>query len=95
MKKVIEIIRDLLNHIRSHQPYTTDDSWRYEYDRPKWITTHGRDGRKEDQYSQDLETLRVMIYQIHHYQHIIHTDESGRDINNNKLIEERKYEKPE
>ena len=93
MRKISQILKDLVEKIKLETPITGDDSWRYEYDRPKWITKHREPTRDRDIYSQDLETLRVMLYQIHYYGHILHTDKSGRDINNHKLIEERKYEK--
>ena len=93
MKSVKQIFRDLGEKIKTELPVTGDDSWRYEYDRPKWITKHREPLIDKDIYLQDLETLRVMIYQIHYYGYIIHTDGSGRNLNNHKLIEERKYEK--
>ena len=40
-------------------------------------------------YWMDIETLRIMIYQLHFFNHIVFTDDDNKDIRNNKLIQEK------
>jgi len=102
MRKTIkEIMGDLVEHIQNERPILPTDKDNYYYDRPKWISQHGYfndtdDMSKKEQgengYLTCLETLRIMIYQVHFFNHILHTNEDGKDVYNNKLITEKTTE---
>jgi len=93
-KSIKDIITDLVDSLRFHKKnmeQVSDDY--YEYDRQRFVSRYyDRDRNLDLNYSTDLESLATLIIQIHKYSHIIITDEEGRDIRTNKVIEERKYD---
>jgi len=93
-KSIKDIITDLVDSMRFHQHNMKQvSSDYYQYDRNKFIRMYYDMDKDIDlMYSQDLESLATLIVQIHKYSHIIITDEEGRDIRTNKVIEERKYD---
>ena len=90
-KKIIKILKDLFHLVK----YDLDelenmekDYWHY--DRPMFLRKNAGDKiDKKYSYDIDLETLKTMIFQIHLYNHIIHTDDENKDTRTNKIIEER------
>ena len=93
MKKVYEILVDLVNHIKDERPIKKSDKYRYNYDRGKWMSEFGvfDENDIEQKYEYSIETLRTLIYQIHFFGHVIHTNDDGKDIFNNKIIKERRF----
>jgi len=95
MKSIEYILKDLVEKIKYELPIRSKEKSRYEYDRSKFISSHGDDEIDEKySYDVDLETLRVMIYQLHFFNRIIHTNEDDIDIRSNKTVKEKLYEKP-
>jgi hypothetical protein len=101
-KSIKEIVSDLVKHINDERPILPTDKEKYNYDRGKWISHHGyfdtmgmedfKKKKKNNDYTICLETLRILIYQIHFFNHIIHTNDEGRDVYNNNLINEKTLE---
>ncbi len=89
MKKIRQILQDLVQLVKDDKDELKDkDFW--SYDRSKFISRYGVDELdKKYSYDIDLETLKTMIFQIHIYGHIIHTDDKNKDTRTNKIIEER------
>ena len=92
-----------MKKIKEEGPILPTDKEKYLYDRPKWISTHGfidtmeidgfsKEEKSDLDYHTCLETLRILIYQIHFFGHSIHTNDEGRDVYNNNLIKERNLE---
>ena len=93
-KSFKDIITDLVDSLRFHikNMKEVSDNY-YEYDRNRFVSRYyDRDRDLDLNYSTDLESLSTLIVQIHKYSHIIITDEEGRDIRTNQVIEERKYD---
>ena len=102
-KSIKEIVSDLVKKIEDERPILPTEREKYNYDRGKWISQHGYfDTMEMDDFSKDkkndldynicLETLRILIYQVHFFNHIIHTNDDGRDVYNNNLINEKTLE---
>jgi len=93
-KSIKDIITDLVESLRFHKKnmeQVTDDY--YEYDRNRFVSRYyDRDRDLDLNYSTDLESLATLIVQIHKYNHIIITDEEGKDIRTNQIIDEREYD---
>ena len=87
-KIIEEILKDLVRKIKDEQPIKPKDKDDYLYDRPKFMTRYSSPYDKYH-YWMDIETLRVMIYQLHFFNHIVFTDDDNKDIRNNKLIQEK------
>ena len=94
-----DIMKDLVQHIKDEGTVKPSEKWRYKYDRGKWMSMMSEfgyddyDERNEDyEYEYSLETLRTLIYQIHFFGHVIHTNDDGKDIYNNNIIRERRQE---
>ena len=65
----------------------------YEYNRQRFVSRYyDRDRDLDLNYSTDLESLSTLIVQIHKYNHIIITDDEGKDIRTNQIIDEREYD---
>ena len=93
-KSIKDIITDLVESLRFHKKnmeQVSDDY--YEYDRQRFVSRYyDRDRNLDLNYSTDLESLATLIVQIHKYNHIIITDEEGKDIRTNQIIDEREYD---
>ena len=87
--KINTILKDLVQLVKDDMDELKDkDFWLY--DRVKFISRYGVDELdKKYSYDIDLETLKTMIFQIHIYGHIIHTDDENKDTRTNKIIEDR------
>ena len=89
-KSIKDIITDLVDSLRFHKKnmeQVSDDY--YAYDRNRFVSRYyDRDRDLDLNYSTDLESLATLIMQIHKYSHIIITDEEGKDIRTNQVIEE-------
>ena len=87
--KINTILKDLVQLVKDDMDELKDkDFWLYY--RVKFISIYGVDELdKKYSYDIDLETLKTMIFQIHIYGHIIHTDDEIKDTRTNKIIEER------
>ena len=87
--KINTILKDLVQSVKDEMDELKDKDF-YLYDRSKFISRYGKDElNKKYSYDIDLETLKTMIFQIHLYNHIIHTDDENKDTRTNKIIEER------
>ena len=90
-KSINDIIKDLVDSLRFHiknMKEVSDDY--YLYDRNRFVSRYyDRDRDLDLNYSTDLESLATLIVQIHKYNHIIITDEEGKDIRTNQIIDER------
>ena len=93
-KSFKDIITDLVESLRFHKKnmeQVSDDY--YEYNRQRFVSRYyDRDRDLDLNYSTDLESLSTLIVQIHKYNHIIITDEEGKDIRTNQIIDEREYD---
>jgi len=93
-KSFKDIITDLVESLRFHKKnmeQVSDDY--YEYDRQRFVSRYyDRDRNLDLNYSTDLESLATLIIQIHKYNHIIITDDEGKDIRTNQIIDEREYD---
>ena len=82
LKDLVQLVKDDMDELKNK------DFW--SYDRSKFISRYGKDElNKKYNYDIDLETLKTMIFQIHLYGHVIHTDDENKDTRTNKIIEER------
>ena len=87
--KINTILKDLVQSVKDDMDELKDKDF-YLYDRSKFISRYGKEElNKKYSYDIDLETLKTMIFQIHLYNHIIHTDDENKDTRTNKIIEER------
>ena len=87
--KMNTILKDLVQLVKDDKDELKDKDF-YLYDRSKFISRYGKDElNKKYNYDIDLETLKTMIFQIHLYNHIIHTDDENKDTRTNKIIEEK------
>ena len=87
--KINTILKDLVQSVKDDMDELKDKDF-YLYDRSKFISRYGKDElNKKYNYDIDLETLKTMIFQIHLYNHIIHTDDENKDTRTNKTIEEK------
>ena len=87
--KINTILKDLVQLVKDDKDELKDKDF-YLYDRSKFISRYGKDElNKKYNYDIDLETLKTMIFQIHLYGHVIHTDDENKDTRTNKIIEER------
>ena len=87
--KINTILKDLVQLVKDDMDELKDKDF-YLYDRSKLISRYGKEElNKKYSYDIDLETLKTMIFQIHLYNHIIHTDDENKDTRTNKIIEER------
>ena len=87
--KINTILKDLVQLLKDDKDELKDKDF-YLYDRSKFISRYGKDElNKKYNYDIDLETLKTMIFQIHLYNHIIHTDDENKDTRTNKIIEEK------
>ena len=93
-KSIKDIITDLVDSLRFHiknMKEVSDDY--YKYDRNRFVSRYyDRDRDLDLNYSTDLESLSTLIVQIHKYNHIIITDDEGKDIRTNQIIDEREYD---
>ena len=93
-KSIKDIITDLVESLRFHiknMKEVSDDY--YQYDRNRFVSRYyDRDRDLDLNYSTDLESLATLIIQIHKYNHIIITDDEGKDIDTNQIIDEREYD---
>ena len=82
LKDLVQLVKDDMDELKNK------DFW--SYDRSKFISRYGKDElNKKYSYDIDLETLKTLIFQIHLYGSIIHTDDKNKDTRINKIIEER------
>ena len=90
----MKIIKDLVDSLRFHKKNMKQVSKNYYlYDRQKFVSRYyDRDRNLNLNYSTDLESLATLIVQIHKYNHIIITDDEGKDIRTNQIIDEREYD---
>jgi len=91
MKKPIKtILEDLIENLKYHQENMkkVGDDY-YHYDRGGFIKQIYDWERKINIYDVDLETISTLIIQTHLFGHIIHENDDGRDIRNNKIIKEK------
>ena len=87
--KINTILKDLVQSVKDDMDELKDKDF-YLYDRSKFISRYGKDElNKKYSYDIDLETLKTLIFQIHLYGSIIHTDDKNKDTRTNKIIEER------
>ena len=87
--KINTILKDLVQLVKDDKDELKDKDF-YLYDRSKFISRYGKgELNKKYNYDIDLETLKTMIFQIHLYNHIIHTDDKNKDTITNKIIEEK------
>ena len=87
--KINTILKDLVQLVKDDKDELKDKDF-YLYDRSKFMSRYGKDElNKKYNYDIDLETLKTMIFQIHLYNHIIHTDDENKDTRTNKIIEEK------
>ncbi len=63
----------------------------YNYDRGLFMKMYHDLDKEKDVYVNDIESLSTLIIQIHQIGHIVHTNDDGKDIRTNKVIEEKKY----
>ena len=90
-KKINQILKDLVQLVRNDKDELKNKDF-YLYDRSKFMSRYGEDElNKKYSYGIDLETLKTMIFQIHLYNHIIHTDNKNKDTRTKNIIEEKTY----
>lgn len=91
-KQIKEILKDLVDSLKFHQQNMKDvsDDY-YNYDRGLFMKMYYDMDKEKNIYHIDIETLSTLIIQIHQMGHIIHTNDEGKDIRTNKVIEEKKY----
>ena len=86
-----QILKDLVQLVRNDKDELKNKDF-YLYDRSKFISRYGEDElNKKYSYGIDLETLKTMIFQIHLYNNIIHTDDKNKDTRTKNIIEEKTY----
>ena len=86
--KINTILKDLVQLVKDDKDELKDKDF-YLYDRSKFISRYGKDElNKKYSYDIDLETLKTMIFQIHLYGSIIHTDDENEDLTD---LEKRVY----
>jgi len=89
-KSVKEILKDLVENLKYHQVNMKEvGNDYYHYDRGKFIKQFDTPNDEKDIYFEDIETLSTLIIQTHLFGHIIHENDDGRDIRNNKIIKEK------
>ncbi len=91
-KSIEQIITDLVESLKYHQHNMKKvSSDYYNYDRGLFMKMYHDLDKEKDVYVNDIESLSTLIIQIHQIGHIVHTNDDGKDIRTNKVIEEKKY----
>ena len=90
-KSIKQIITDLVESLKFHQHNMKQvSSDYYNYDRGLFMKMYYDMDKQQDVYGIDIETLSTLCVQIHQIGHIVHTNDEGKDIRTNKVIEEKK-----
>ena len=92
--KIKDIIKDVLENLRYHEKNMKMVGKNYYYyPRGKFISRWENPPPssldEKEIYDEDIESISTHIIQIKLFSHIIYTDDEGKDIRNQKIIEEK------
>ncbi len=94
--KIKDIIKDVLENLRYHEKNMKMVGKNYYYyPRGKFISRWENPPPssldEKEIYNEDIESISTHIIQMKLFGHILYTDDKGKDIRNQKIIEEKNY----